>query len=444
MSMDVRRHDCFDNRCLLLPWELKHAEKVDHKFPYLKKTCPCHIETRLKYKYFLMGLHFISLFLVMSGNTLIATHIVKYITLTDLAMVAIYLPASARRVLAHSKTQLKEMVFCHNSHHAPHINIERLQHQLCDSRFGLLNELIALEPYTSSELIDTLDFLDYNLKDSCFNPVFPIICIVTSMINMLYIYRYGKTGRYARTIIYSSTFTPKDKIQCMSWSSNGLLLYIVTKSYQDKCSLHIFRFNERKYKMSLVTQLPFVERLISNYLWFNNNSLLYSSPDKSDYHLCKLIIGNGNVIQKQPIGNITDDSRFECLKNFSKLDPPILVSGIPDKIFFTGTIRCYNVEKGKYTYQYCLVQLSIFDLNQITLYHLPGPSFNIATNGRFLVFTYEAPSKLESVIHTHTLLPDQDHIACLINHHPVRDYELLVVGILDVDLKLDYRFLNRE
>jgi len=108
-----------------------------------------------------MGVHFLSLFLVATSNTLVAMQILKYVNLMDLAMVAVYLPASARNILAHGKKHITEMMFKH-SPFAHKINVERLQHQLRICRFGLFNELLALEPYTNSVLIDTLDFLDYN------------------------------------------------------------------------------------------------------------------------------------------------------------------------------------------------------------------------------------------------------------------------------------------
>jgi hypothetical protein len=357
----------------------------------------------------------------------------------DLAMVAVYLPASARNILAHGKKHITEMMFKH-SPFAHKINVERLQHQLRICRFGLFNELLALEPYTNSVLIDTLDFLDYNLKVSRFNPVFPIICIVTTIVNMLYVYRYGKTGKYARTIIYSSTFVPNDRIRTMSWSDNGLLLYIITE-LETKYSLYIYRFDCKKYKMSLVVQLPFVDRLLSDYLWLDNNSLLYSSPDKPSTHMCRLTINKGNLLHKQPVGNIFD---LEFLNRFTNLSSPIVVLHLPNIIFFTGNVRCRNAENGKYTNQSCLIQVPIFDPTRITLYHVPGPMFNIASNGRFLVFTYEAQSTHTSEVHCHEITPDQSYIDCASHYNPSCSYNILVVGILDTKLTLDYRILNRE
>lgn len=380
----------------------------------------------------------------MSNQTVIGTHILKYVSLMDLAMVAMYLPSSARAILAQGEQRMKDLVFGHSPRHARYINIDRLQQQLRKSRFGLFNELVALEPYSTSEIVDTLDFIDYNLKDCRFNPVFPVICLITGIVNMLFVYRYGKTGRYARTVLHTSTFAPTEKICKLSWSNDGLFFYLITEN-KTRYTLSFYRFNPRRYEMRLLKRVPFVERLIGQYLWVGNTGILYSSPDKPNTHLCILTMNKVDILHKRPLGNITDPYTLDYLNQFFNLSAPILLTDIPEMIFFTGHIRTLNPDTGKCTNEYCLIQISIWEpKRKITLYHVPGPIFNLASNGRFLVFTYEGESAWASRIHRHEITSDEISINCKSHYNPTRPCNLLVVAILDSKLFLDYRYLDIE
>jgi len=362
----------------------------------------------------------------------------------DLAMVAVYLPSSARAILAQGERRMKDLVFCHSPRHARYINIDRLQQQLRKSRFGLFNELVALEPYSTSEIVDTLDFIDYNLKDCRFNPRFPIICLITGIVNMLFVYRYGKTGRYARTVIHTCTFASHERICKISWSDDGLYFYLIAET-KTKYTLSLYSFNPRRYEMRLVQRVPFVERLVGQYLWLGNTGILYSSPDKPNSHLSILTINKGNIVHKRPLGNITDPLTLDYLNHFFNLSAPILLADIPEMIFFTGHIRTLNPATGKYTNEYCLIQISIWEpRRKITLYHVPGPICNLASNGRFLVFTYEGETTWSSRIHRHEITSDDISINCKSQYNPTRTCNLLIVAILDSNLFLDYRYLDIE
>lgn len=445
--MDVRQHGSFDSRCLLLPWEIKHAEKItDSRFAYLQKRCLCHVEKRLEFKYFLMGIHFLLLFIT-TGNSLIATTILESLDLGRLALVAIYFPYTARCFISHCNAVLEKQIA---QYWISGLNKERIRQRLQLSRLGLYQELLSLQPYDTSDYVDTLEFLKHDIiRLASFNPVFPIIALITES-GILFLYCYGK-GKRSRDIVYHKRVDGRKALE-ISWSKDGQLFYIIrvhgTNSQTmgkktKRPKIEIFRFNKRTYGCTFIIKCLISDRLISKDLWVNNNSILYASPDDPNTHLSKLIIDQDNEIIKRSLSNIPTDPNpftFNILNLFGYVSRPVVVSGLENTIFFTVQCPCCATQKNNQNY---ILQLSLTNKSLVTLYHLPGRVINMATNGELFIFTYEANSRHETDVHTHVfdMLSDWKHVEC---NQGDRADGVIVVGLLNKHFTLDYRVLERE
>jgi hypothetical protein len=422
---------------------MKHAEKLNDRYPYLQKRCLCHVAERLNFKYFLMGIHLLLLFIT-TGNTLIASNILETLELGRIALVAIYLPYTARCFISHCTAILERQV---SNYWIDGLNITRLRHQLQKSKLGLYRELLSLQPFETSECIDTLEFLKHDILDhASFNPVLPIISIITQA-GILFIYCYGK-GKRSRDIIYHKRLKETRMAVEMSWSPNGKYLYIISTHDSRKLipiakkpKIDIYEISKRKYTCRLITSYPLANRLISKYLWLDNNSILYAAPDDVNTHLSKMVIDDTTAI-KQPLSNIPTDPNpftFDILNLFNYVSRPVVVCGLPNLIFFTVQCPCCN----KSNNENYILQLSLTNKSLVTLYHLPGRVINMATNGALFIFTYNANSRHETDVHTHVfdMSSNWTHVKC---NQGDRANGIIVVGILHKNLTMEYRILERE
>lgn len=437
--MDIRQHDSFDRRCLLLPWEANHADKIKYNYPFLQTACLCHVEERCGFKYTLMGIHFL-LLLITTGNSLIASQIIDTLELGRLGLIAVYLPYTARCFISQCRLELEKMV---SKYWISGLNTVRLRQQLQKSRFGLYKELLSLQPFENSHCIDTLEFLQTPLVHASFNPVFPLLALITArsiFSPILFVYCYGK-GKRSRDIIAHRALPKESMIEEISWSPDGQLFYIITTKdlyrllpKDREPVLMIFRLYKRKYTFTLLASYPLSTRIISSHLWLNNSSILYATPNDPNTYLSKLVIDlTDNEISKQPLSNLPTDPSpftFPILGLFTDISRPVVPYGIPNVIYVSITN----------TY---ILQLSLTNKSLVTLYHLPGRLINMNTNGSLFLFTYTANSRHDTDVHTHVfdMSSKWTHAEC---NREDGGNGILVVGIVNKEHSLEYRILERE
>lgn len=362
----MSKHD-ISKEGLLTPWELDIAHNVRNYG--LHSDCRYLFENRIRFKYFVMGLNLLLMFLVASNNTLVGFKILEQLSLGELAMVAIYLPQNIRRLISQSKTLLNNMI----QQTKLNLSLERISNCLIKSKKSLLLEHLSLQPFKFKNLIDVLDFTTSSFEIVSFNPVLPLLAADTNT-NILYIYCYSKIKR-ARSILFHRSFDRT--VTNMSWSENGLSFYTINALSHSSKILYLYSVKKSNYKCSIETQITINPVCTSSYLWVNNNTILFiDSKVKLNTYTIDTATMKFIDFDLNSFDNI---SSFCCLKN---------------KCYFVASCHFKNTDHIKY---HTNVFEFDFEQRKITnVIHIPGKVVNMATNNSILVFVYISDNRLQT------------------------------------------------
>lgn len=372
-SLDVRQHPNFSKNCLLAAWELKLAEPLNKS--YLSKFCECHIAERLECKYFLIGVHFLTLLMVASHHPDIVVQILQFVNFTQLAKVAIYLPLHARQYIANTKGLLQRLAHSYNYN----LNISRLHFCLTQRDARLLySELESLEPFAYTQQLNSLNFCNRPLSDASFNPKRSIIACVSDS-SLLCVYNFETS----EILLHESASSTIRKI---SWSPNGHFLYIIV----DNVLLLIYYFVTRR-RMKLLTTLPIHNEMTSSKLWFSDNSILFREPDQPKTHLCCIYVFPDGTWKKGPLEVRPLDKHpldFPCLNAFNNIELPTCIKDFPNYIFFKVSCPYKNPKRVAHD---CIIVLDLAAKSIVQIFHSPGPIYNITCSESMLVFCFNSP-----------------------------------------------------
>ena len=378
-SLDVRHHPHFSKQCLLASWELKLAERINK--PYLFKQCECHIEQRLQFKYFLIGIQFILLLCTTTYHPDIMIQILRFVNFTQLAQVAMYLPTHARIYIANTKNLIRNHARNYNSN----LNIPRLIYCLTQRNARLLySELETLEPFAFTQQLHTLHFTDKPLKDASFNSKRPIIACVTRD-NLFYVYNY----KTSNVLLCHKSISDIHKV---SWNNKGNVVYIIF-GHSDQLSICIFYLLPSS-KMAQLTSLPINASMLSSKLWFSDYTIIYREPEASLAHLCGIYVGLNGQWQKRALLITSIDKHpleFECLLQFKLLDHPTHINEFPNYIFFRSSCPYTNPHDN----HHCLVILDLISKSIVQIFHAPGHIYNMTCNNSMLVFCFKSQREID-------------------------------------------------
>lgn len=422
ISLDVRNHATYTKECLLNFWELDIANTLNKKD--LSTGCPEKFNERFALKYFIMGLNLILMFMSATNNTLIGFKILEQLSLAELSLVAMFLPKDVRILIANSTTFLSNLI----AKTKLELCSKRLAVCLKKSKKGLYLEHLALTPFTFNTYIDTLDFTTSNIELIAFNPMFPILTLVTTN-NILFVYCYGKKKKH-RSILYHESFICP--VNTVEWSQNGLMFYIITRDWgYSESQISSYSLNKGTYgiKRHYAIITGKTQALNNSQLWLNNHEIIFVHPHKTENNLSKLTIVDYMQQQTKLLFNLND---FPNLQN-------VIVS--KNKLYFTSDCQMTDSHRHSRIFEFDLMSSKLTQS-----IHVPGSLVGIRSNNSVLVFLYVAINRL--TIQNDTLLKPFINLSesCPYNetYNKQRPLEQqLMIGIFD-GTSVEHRKMDSE
>ena len=417
ISLDVRKHANITKDGLLTFWEQQIATNIGNK-----KLDVAHVNKRLDFKYFVMGLNILLMFMVATNNYYIGFKILDELTLGELGLVAMYLPKDIRKLVAESTHFMSSII----KKTKLQLSYDRIAACLIRSKKSLYIEHLTVQPFFFESVVDSLDFTTANVSNIVFNPVYPILALLTTN-DILFIYSYGK--RKHRQILYH-----KSQIFGMfeiSWSNNGLFLYTIFNDWGTSTAcLATYTFNKKYYRITLSTEVIKIKRTKAyrSQLWLSNNEILILHPSNTENNFSKINLLD-NPFKPIPLFNLNEFSNIKslcCQQN---------------KLYFVA--ECTNsVYKHSTIYEYDFIQQKVMQA-----IHCPGYIVSLNSNKTLLVFLYIWNNRLmpteiatlQPFTNTQDCQPNCPFTSTFDKHRPLTQY--LMVGIFDGD-KLDIRKLD--
>jgi hypothetical protein len=427
MSLDVRQHPYYSRQCRLASWEINLAKPL--KKTYLEKDCSCHVEKRLEFKYMLIAVNLLLMLLVTTHNPYIAKHILQYITLQQLSIVAVYLPLKARQLLVAIPGLIETLVYKDIT--TSNLNLDRLKDCLTfQNSKGLLNELEGLKSFTfDSPAIDEIPYMTGSLQDAAFNPRYPIIASITHQ-RILTLYCYKNPTR-PKGILYIDGYPHTSSLQTLSWSDHGLYLYYFLFDLSSRETTVVI-LSVINYTIQKVLALPIASKMSGARLWLNNNTLLFCDSDRPPNHLsCLRIYANNKWIKGSLDLKPKDRSplHFTCLTPFTNITQPTCVKHFPDLIFLITDCPLRN--PSDYAH-HCVVVMSIKKKKVLHILHCPGRVFNMTSNSSRLVIMYGAVVDQEDAIYRSELTV----FNTLDDYCPIIRVDQLPVFTFEIDVRM--------
>lgn len=364
LSLDVQKHPNFDPLTSQLDhWEIDVAKSIN--LNKINRYCQCHISERIQFKYFIMGLNLLLMFLVYSNNALISFTILDQLQFAHISAIAVFLPRQTRLLLAKS-THFMNKLSSNNT-----FNIHRLRWCLRNSAKQLLLERSSLTLMRTHTRIDVLHFSKDRIEEATFNPVYPILSLIFDN-NILFVYCYGKKKR-SKDILYFTGFA--EGMFKMSWSSNGRYMYISTKetdfAYRNR--LFIYSLDVKTYTMTLIHDCLLSSGCFSRYLWISENELLYKP---NEYILKKIILSDSILL---------DEIKYktDLVQEYQQSDI-LCVPKIKNTVFFYSDICNIDCLEN----HGCIYQFNYITHTLIAKILVPGKIQFFDCNSKCLVYGY--------------------------------------------------------
>ena len=383
VSLNLNNHRNFDaNIAALDIWEIDIAKKLNQN--HLIKLCKRHIIDRVQFKNFVMGLNLMLMLLVATNNDLIGFQILSYLPFLQFSMIVTFLPKNTRQLIQRSTKLLKSVC------HPLNLDLWRVKRCLLLSSKSLFNEYLSLQPFVFESVLDQLQFVTKPIKDANFNPVYPIIALITTA-NTLFIYCYGKNKR-SKQILYYINFNAGDHV--MSWSPNGKYFYIINYANDnfeplDYGLLQLYKLNVKSFKFKDFYAAPIANHLHTKYLWLSNTELLYSNPyKKRQSNLVKLKINcETDEISKHffTFANDLIPCDFDCLNKFKFLAKTVYVRNNKNSLFINSNCIFKCCQDARHSLIIDL-NLATKTINRIIL--VPDRIVAFECNADVLVFCY--------------------------------------------------------